>query len=335
MSGEAERPWKPGDTTAARGGPRPLAGTPPARGGHRPRAWTRPARLRRRRTLVTSATAIAVAVATAASTTGAPAATAATARASSALASPPSPCPSPARVKPTVVLVHGAWAGTSSWDGEVASLRRAGYVARAIANPLRGLTADAASVAAFLKTVPGPIVLAGHSYGGSVITNAAAGVPNVKALVYVDAAAPDVGETTGGLSGPGSALGGDPGSLYDTVPSPGAPAGADDLYLKQEVFVRSFASDLPRETAVRLWATQRAASAAAFTTPSRAAAWKTIPSWYFVSTGDRIITRAAELSMARRARSTVTEFPGGSHLTLISHPDAVTTVIGSAICSVR
>jgi pimeloyl-ACP methyl ester carboxylesterase len=247
----------------------------------------------------------------------------------------PFPCRPPARSKPTVVLVHGAWADTSSWNGQVRALQRAGYVARAIANPLRNLTTDAASVADFLKTVSGPVVLVGHSYGGSVITNAAAGNANVKALVYVDAAAPDGGETTGALSGSGSALNKDPGSLYDKVPYPDAPRGAVDLYLKQEPFVRSFASDLPRDTALRLWATQRAASTSAFMTPSKAAAWKTIPSWYFVSTGDRIITPDSELSMAHRARAKITKFRGGSHLTLISHPAAVTSVIGTAVCSLR
>jgi pimeloyl-ACP methyl ester carboxylesterase len=258
-----------------------------------------------------------------------------TAPASATLTSGPFPCPSPGRTKPTVVLIHGAWADTSSWNGEVSSLQRAGHAARAIANPLRNLTTDAASVSDFLKTIPGPIVLVGHSYGGSVTTNAAAGNPNVKALVYVDAAAPDIGETTGRLSGSGSALNNDPGSLYDKVSYPDAPQGATDLYLKQEVFIRSFASDLPRNTAVRLWAAQRAASTSAFMTPSKAAAWKAIPSWYFVSTGDRIITPASQLSMARRAHSKITEFRGGSHLTLVSHPEAVTAVIGSAVCSVR
>ncbi|MER5646373.1 alpha/beta hydrolase [Streptosporangium sp. NPDC002524] len=274
---------------------------------------------------------------TAATTTAATATATATAATTSkaALAADPLPCRSPGHVKPTVVMVHGAWAGTSSWAGEVDSLHRAGYVARAVANPLRDLVGDAAFVADFLRTVSGPIVLVGHSYGGSVITNAAADVPNVKALVYVDAAAPDTGETTGGLSGRGSALSADPASLYDTVSYPGAPRGATDLYLKRDTFVRSFASDLPRDTAVRLWASQRPASTSAFSTPSRAAAWKTIPSWYFISTGDRIITPSSQRLMAHRARSKVTEFRGGSHLTLISHPEAVTAVIGSAICSVR
>jgi pimeloyl-ACP methyl ester carboxylesterase len=259
-------------------------------------------------------------------------ATAAIARPPATLASEPFPCRSPGGPRPTVVLIHGAWADTSSWNGEVTALQRAGHTARAIANPLRSLTGDAASVADFLKTIPGPIVLVGHSYGGSVITNAAAGDPDVKALVYVDAAAPDVGETTGRLSGSGSALNADPAALYDKVSYPDAPQGATDLYLKQDVFVRSFASDLPRDTAVRLWAGQRPASTSAFMTPSKAAAWKTIPSWYFISHGDRIITPASKLSMARRAHSKIIEFRGGSHLTLISHPDAVTKVIASAVC---
>jgi pimeloyl-ACP methyl ester carboxylesterase len=254
------------------------------------------------------------------------------ARASSTFPSRPPPC-SPGQSKPTVVLVHGAWADTSSWNGEADALRRAGHVARAVANPLRNLTSDAATVADFLRTIPGPIVLVGHSYGGSVITNAAASVPRVKALVYVDAAAPAIGETTGGLSGRGSALNANPDSLYDKAPYPDAPRGATDLYLKRNVFVHSFASDLPQQTAVRLWASQRAASTSAFMTPSKAAAWKTIPSWYFISTGDRIITPASELSMAHRAHSKITQFRGGSHLTLISHPDAVTSVIESAIRS--
>lgn len=286
------------------------------------------------RTATATPAAVTATAATAATAATTATATATTATTTAALAAEPLPCRSRGRAKPTVVMVHGAWAGTSSWAGEVDSLHRAGYVARAIANPLRSLTGDAASVADFLRTVPGPIVLVGHSYGGSVITNAAADVPNVEALVYVDAAAPDAGETTGGLSGRGSALSADPASLYDTVSHSGTSQGATDLYLKRDPFVRSFASDLPRDTAVRLWASQRPASTSAFSTPSKAPAWKTIPSWYFISTGDRIITPSSQRFMAHRARSKVTEFPGGSHLTLISHPEAVTAVIGSAICSV-
>ncbi|MEV5560433.1 alpha/beta hydrolase [Nonomuraea wenchangensis] len=250
-------------------------------------------------------------------------------------AAAPPPCPTPAAGRPTVVLVHGAWADTSSWNGEIKALQRAGYDVRAVGNPLRGLTEDARTVRDFLNGLTGPVVLVGHSYGGSVITNAAAGDRDVKALVYVDAAVPDVGETTAQLSGAGSALGGDPAMLYDRVPYAGASGGAADLYLKRQVFVRSFASDLPKGEALRLWAAQRAASTAAFQTPSKAAAWKTIPSWSFIATGDRIIVPASQQAMAERAGSRVTRFAGGSHLALISQPAAVTRVIQEAICSVR
>ena len=254
---------------------------------------------------------------------------------SSAVASAPAAPPSNG-VKPTVVLVHGAWADTSSWDGEVSALRKQGYDARAVANPLENLTTDAEYVKNFLATVSGPIVLVGHSYGGSVITNAAEGNPNVKALVYVDAAAPDVGETNGSLSGSDSALKQKPESeLFDKVPYPGAPAGAVDLYLKKDVFLQNFGNDLPADVATQLWATQRSASTSAFETPSKFAAWRTIPSWYFISSGDQIITPTSEKAMAARAHSHVTIFDGGSHLTLISHPDAVTAVIRQAIDSVH
>ncbi|MEU0563640.1 alpha/beta hydrolase [Dactylosporangium sp. NPDC006015] len=224
--------------------------------------------------------------------------------------------------KPTIVLVHGAWAGTSSWSGEVSRLQGRGYTARAIANPLRGLTGDAASVSEFLKSVHGPVVLAGHSYGGAVITNAAAGNTNVKALVYVDAAAPAVGETTGGLSGSGSALNQNATALFDKV--------GTDLYLKQPVFVHSFGPDLAPGQADVLWASQRSAATAAFSTPSKAAAWESIPSWYVIGGADKIITPASQESMAHRAKAHIRTVPGGSHLTLISHPDAVTDQILAA-----
>lgn len=242
----------------------------------------------------------------------------------------------PGGSRPTVVLVHGAWADASSWDGEVSALQQRGYEVRAIANPLENLTTDSEYVANFLKSLSGPIVLVGHSYGGSVITNAAAGNPDVKALVYVDAAAPAVGETNGSLSGADSVLKQKPESeLFEKLPHPGAPPGAVDLYLKKDVFLNYFGNDLPTEEATRLWATQRSASTSAFETPSKLAAWETIPSWYFISSGDQIITPTSERAMAERAGSHVTVFDGGSHLTLISHPDAVTAVIEQAIDSVQ
>ena len=233
--------------------------------------------------------------------------------------------------RPTVVLVHGAWEDASSWNGVTESLLAAGYDVRAIANPVEDLTTDAEYVADFLKTLTGPVVLVGHSYGGSVITNAAAGIRKVKALVYVDAAAPDVGETNGSLSGSDSVLNRKPESeLFDKLPYPGAPPGAADLYLRKDIFIQHFANDLPHDVAARLWASQRTASTEAFDTPSRHAAWKTIPSWYFISSGDQIITPTSEMAMAKRAHSRVTLFAGGSHLTLVSHPDAVTQVIVQA-----
>jgi pimeloyl-ACP methyl ester carboxylesterase len=243
---------------------------------------------------------------------------------------------SPDGPRPTVVLVHGAWADASSWDGVTRALLATGYDVRAIANPLEDLTTDSEYVADFLDSLAGPVVLVGHSYGGSVITNAAAGSRKVKALVYVDAAAPDVGETNGSLSGSDSVLNRKPQSeLFEKLPYPGAPHGAADLYLRKGVFIENFANDLPLDKATRLWASQRTASTMAFETPSQHAAWKTIPSWYFISSGDQIITPSSEMAMAKRAHSRITVFPGGSHLTLISHPDAVTRVIASAIRSLH
>ncbi|MGO8951007.1 MAG: alpha/beta hydrolase [Ktedonobacterales bacterium] len=240
-------------------------------------------------------------------------------------------CATTSGAKPTIVLVHGAWADASSWNGEVDRLQHDGYVVRAIANPLRGLTSDSATVADFLQTISGPIVLVGHSYGGAVITNAAAGNRNVKALVYVDAAAPAVGETVGQLSGKTSALNAAPNTLFDSVPYPGAPSGDTDLYLKESVFLQSFAQDLPTATAEALWASQRPAAMLAFTTPSSAAAWQTIPSWYVIGTADKIITPQSELMMAHRAHAHILMVAGGSHLTLISHPEAVTDQILAAV----
>jgi pimeloyl-ACP methyl ester carboxylesterase len=233
-------------------------------------------------------------------------------------------------IKPTIVLVHGAWANAAGWNGEIDRLQRDGYVARAFANPLRGLTSDSATLANFLATIPGPIVLVGHSYGGAVITNAAADNRNVKELVYVDAAAPAVGETVAQLSGQTSALHVAPATLYDLVTYPDAPAGDHLLYLKERVFLQSFAPDLPTQTAEALWASQTPAAEIAFTTPSAAAAWQTIPSWFVIGAADKIITPDSQLMMAHRANAHILMVPGGSHLTLISHPAEVTNEILAA-----
>lgn len=232
--------------------------------------------------------------------------------------------------KPTIVLVHGAFADASSWNGVVERLQQQGYTVIAPANPLRGVAFDSAYIASLLSQIDGPVLLTGHSYGGAVITNAAAEVANVVGLLYVDAFAPDVGEAVSALGGRTSAIATTPASeLFEEIP--GAPAGTRNLILRQHVFLTNFASDLPRAEALRLWASQTVASTSALATPSTYAAWKTIPSWYFISTGDQIITPEAEMMQAQRAHSRVTTFHGGSHLTLMSHPAALTSVIRDAV----
>jgi pimeloyl-ACP methyl ester carboxylesterase len=233
------------------------------------------------------------------------------------------------RARPTVVLVHGAWADGSGWSQEVRRLQADGYPVRVPPNPLRALGSDSATLASFLHTIAGPIVLVGHSYGGAVITNAATGNPNVKALVYVDAFAPDKGQSIFPLSGADSALAVDPTTVFDFVPYPGAPAGDADLYLKHDVFLKSFANGVSRREAEVLYATQRPLAASAGGQPSGVPAWKTIPSWYLLGTKDLIITPAAQLAMAQHAGSKITKVKAG-HLSLVSHPGAVTKLIEQA-----
>lgn len=233
------------------------------------------------------------------------------------------------RAKPTIVLVHGAWADGSSWSAVVQRLQRDGYPVRVPPNPLRSLPGDSATVASFLSTIPGPIVLVGHSYGGAVITNAATGNPNVKALVFVDAFAPDEGETVLPLAGPDSALAVDPTTVFDFVPYPGAPAGDIDLYLKRSVFLTSFAKGVPTDTASVLYATQRPITLSAGNQPSGVPAWKTIPSWYVVGIQDLVIPAAQQRFMAQRAGARTVEVNAG-HLSLISRPGAVTDLIITA-----
>lgn len=234
--------------------------------------------------------------------------------------------------KPTVVLVHGAWADGSSWDGVVKDLQRRGYTVDVPPNPLRGLHSDSAYLKDYLKTVPGPIVLVGHSYGGAVITDAATGNHQIKALVYVDAFMPAQGESLlqiltppAGSSQP--AL--DPKALFNFVPFPGAPKGVTDWYLKPDVFVHVLANGLPKSEADALAATQRPIASNALTETSGPPAWKTIPSWDVIGTKDQILPAALQEQMAQRAGSHVTKIDAG-HLGLISHPGAVTNVILAA-----
>jgi pimeloyl-ACP methyl ester carboxylesterase len=229
----------------------------------------------------------------------------------------------------TIVLVHGAWADGSSWNGVTPALSADGYTVRVPPNLLRNLTNDAANVAGFLSTIDGPVVLVGHSYGGAVITNAATGNSNVKALVYVDAFAPDEAEAVFPLAGAESAASADPSIVFDFVPYPGAPEGDVDLYLKKSVFVTAFASGVPTDAAELLYANQRPLSLSAGSTPSGAPAWKAIRSWYVLGTSDQIIVPAQQEFMAQRAQSTITRVDAG-HLSMISHAQLVTGVIRQA-----
>jgi pimeloyl-ACP methyl ester carboxylesterase len=228
-------------------------------------------------------------------------------------------------VKPTIVLVHGAWADASSWSREIKQLQADGYPVIAPANPLRGLTNDSGYIASVLAQTPGPLVVVGHSYGGAVITNAAAGNANVKALVYIDAFIPDVGESIQTLGGAGSQI---PSSIeFKGYP----PFGTNDVdvYLKADTFRQTFAGDVSPRKAAELWAAQRPLALAGLGEPATAAAWKTIPSWALIGTEDNAITPDAQRSMTARAGSTTVEIRA-SHLSLISRPEAVTRLIERA-----
>jgi pimeloyl-ACP methyl ester carboxylesterase len=230
-----------------------------------------------------------------------------------------------------VVLVHGAWADSGSWDQVVARLQRQGYTVIAFPTPLRSLPDDSGYLAAFLSSVPGPIVLVGHSYGGAVITNAATGNPNVKALVYVDGFLPAQGDTLGELLGtpPGSCVLGPPTEIFDLRPIPGAPPEVVDAYIKQSLFPSCFANDLPAKQAAVLAATQRPISTLTLGQPSGPPAWAEIPSWALVGTVDRVILPATQLFMAERARARIVKVEA-SHLSMISRPGAVTGLIVAA-----
>ncbi|MGW0803274.1 alpha/beta fold hydrolase [Nonomuraea sp. NPDC002799] len=226
---------------------------------------------------------------------------------------------------PTVVLVHGAWADASGWNGVIARLRSDGYPVLAPANPMRGLASDAAYLSSTLASVDGPIVLVGHSYGGSVATNAAGNDPDVKALVYVSAFIPDQGENAFDLANKyqGSKIGND---TIKTVP---LPSGDADVYLKTENFSDIFAADLPRSTSAVLAITQRPVTYGALAEPSGTPAWKTIPSWALISRADQAIPLQAQRFMTARAKSRTVEV-NGSHAALISHSGQVAQLIETA-----
>lgn len=238
--------------------------------------------------------------------------------------------------KPTIVLVHGAWADASSWKAIVVPLQSQGYPVLAPPNELRGLASDAAYIASFLaQRTTGPVVLVGHSYGGAVITNAGAQGGDVRALVYVDAFIPDEGETVVGiLEGSTSALAvADPTTVLDVAGYPGAPEGAAEAFLKPDTVHRFFAQDLPEEDRRMIVATQRPASFVANVTPSGAPAWRSIPSWAVLGTEDLVIPIDVQRRMAERAGSTITEVDA-SHVSMLSQPEATLAAIQSAIAAI-
>jgi pimeloyl-ACP methyl ester carboxylesterase len=242
--------------------------------------------------------------------------------------------------KPMIVLEHGAWADASSWSSVISRLQRRGFTVYAPPNPLRSLPQDSAHLHQFLAQNAAlrgqPIVLVAHSYGGAVITNAAVGAPEVRALVYVDAFIPDEGDTIGGLASaqPGSCLGGNPADVFNLVPYPGGPPGDVDLYVKPNLVPGCFASGLPASQAAVIAATQRPLAASTFNEPSGPPAWKTIPSWAVIGTADQVIPPAELTFMAERAGAHITDVNAG-HLSLISNPSVVTRIILEAVLQVQ
>ncbi len=235
---------------------------------------------------------------------------------------------------PTIVLVHGAWADGSSWNAVAPELRRRGFGVQTPTNQLRG-PSDAAYISSYLaQRTNGPVVLVGHSYGGFVITNAGTGGGDVRALVYIDAFAPDEGETVFQiLGGSGSALAvPDPTTVFDLAGYPGAPEGDVEAFLKPDTVHQSFAQDLPEDDRWLIVESQRPVTLSANTTPSATAAWKSIPSWAVVGTEDRVVPPDTQRHMAERAGATITEV-AGSHVSMVSQPqatiDAILTAAGA------
>src|SRR5579862_9237734 len=224
--------------------------------------------------------------------------------------------------RPTIVLEHGAWANTASWTAVIQRLQADGYTVDAPPNPLQSLPYDSSYLGDFLHSISGPIILVGHSYGGAVITNAATGDSQVKALVYVDAFAPAQGQTLAQLLAayPGSCA--NPSNLT-VVPFPGAPAGAGDAYITPSVFPSCMANGLPAAEAQVLAATQEPIATIALTQPTGVPAWQTIPSWAVVGTADHAIPLALQLAMAENANAHITEVDA-PHLSMVSNPGAVT-----------
>src|SRR5437660_8235789 len=233
----------------------------------------------------------------------------------------------------TVVLVHGAFADASSWTGVIERLQAHGVRVTAPANPLRGLASDSAYLASFLNQMSGPVLAVGHSYAGAVITNAASTASNVVGLVYVAAFAPDEGERLGEVES------GSKDSILSSAqvalkyPTGQGAETAMEFAINPAHFHDAFAADLSAEQAALMAATQRPVAEGAFSEPTGVPAWKTLPSWAVVATGDKAAGSDVIRSMASRAGATITEVPG-SHVIMILQPQVVTDVILSAIAAV-
>lgn len=222
--------------------------------------------------------------------------------------------------KPTIVLVHGAFAESASWNRVIGPLLTEGFPVIAVANPLRSVRGDADYVASVLEQTDGDIVLVGHSYGGMVNSNAATGNERVRALVYIGAFAPDAGESAADLAGRF-----DGSTLADTLATVALGDGTSDLYIRQDAYHQQFAADSSIEDAAAMAVTQRPIVAAALGEPSGEPAWKTVPSWFLFGSDDRNIPAASHRFMAQRAGSRRTvEIDGGSHTVAI--PEAPTAV---------
>ena len=228
--------------------------------------------------------------------------------------------------KPTVVLVHGAWADASGWGGVITKLERDGYPVLAVANPLRNLASDSAYVRSVVDSIHGDVVLVGHSYGGAVITNAATGAENVNALVYVAAFAPDEDETVGQYNDPVRFPGAEltPDSLvFRKYP------GGEDATIDPARFRQIFAADVPEQQARIMAATQRPTDVAVLDEKSGVPAWKTIESWYQVSNQDKALSPVAQRFFARRMGAHSTSIDA-SHAGYVSHPVETANLIESA-----
>jgi pimeloyl-ACP methyl ester carboxylesterase len=234
---------------------------------------------------------------------------------------------------PTVVLVHGAFADSSSWNGVIERLQRKGVQVKTASNPLRGITIDSEYVAGVLDETPGPVLAVGHSYGGAVITNAAKRAKNVVGLVYVAAFAPEEGETLGEATpeSKDSVLNSALVQLHYPAVNGGEPGV--EFAIDPEKFHEAFAADLPTPQTALMAATQRPVADLGFSEATGPPAWKDLPSWAVVATVDKAAGADLVRSMAERAGATITEVPG-SHVIMVSEPQAVTDVITEALDAV-